>query len=238
MRIYLSCMQCLKERNKPDDAIYLAELQDSGLYWMRCRAGHETVTCLQEQKFEILYELAANAILDGYYRDAVVSFTSSLERFYEFYIHVMCIKRGVLEERFLEAWDRVAVQSERQLGAYIFIYALENGQRPELLNNKMVTFRNEVIHRGKIPTKQEAIEYGQAVLGLIVPVLSDLKAKDSKYVSVAVHLHVKKTHKQIKGKPDVSFMSVPTIISISRAVTEPQPSLEDALIRLAKRRKR
>jgi hypothetical protein len=118
MRIPLYCMQCFQEQGKPDDVFYPAELQDNGLYWLKCRAGHETVTCLQEQKFEVLYDLAANAILDGYYREAVVSFTSALERFYEFYIQVMAIKRNVPEKEFEEAWKRVAAQSERQYGAY------------------------------------------------------------------------------------------------------------------------
>jgi len=105
----------------------LAELQDNGLYSLRCPAGHESIICLQEQKFELLYELAVNAIVDGYYREAIASFTTALERFYEFYIQVICAKHKLNEEIFQEAWQKVAPQSERQLGAYIFAYVVENG---------------------------------------------------------------------------------------------------------------
>jgi hypothetical protein len=238
MRISLSCMQCFREQGKPDDLLYPAELQDNGLYWLRCRAGHETVTCLQEQKFEILYDLAANAILDGYYREAVMSFTSALERFYEFYIQVMAIKRNVPEKEFEEAWKRVAAQSERQYGAYVLLYTLENGVPPPRLSDSRVRFRNDVIHKGIIPSKDKSVDYGEAVLEAIEAVLSDLKVKTSQEVNEVVKHHVMRTHEQIKGNPLVTFMTTATTISISRAVSEPRLTLKDTLLRLADRRQK
>ena len=238
MRIPLTCMQCFREDGKPDDLVYPAELQDDGLYRLKCRVGHETVTCLQEQKFEVLYELALNAILDGYYREAVVSFTSAIERFYEFYIHVISAKQKVLEKNFEEAWKRVAAQSERQYGAYIFLYTFENGEPPPRLSDNKVRFRNAVIHKGKIPSKDESMSYGQAVLDAIEPVLTILKSKDSQYVREIVKWHVIKMYKKIGNNKAVSFMGVPTTISISRAASEPNPTLIDALSRLTERRGR
>jgi hypothetical protein len=90
-------MQCLQEQGKPSYIFNLAELQDNGLYYMKCEMGHETVTWLQQEKFETLFELAANAILDGYYRDAISSFSSAMERFYEFYLKVICIKHIIYQ---------------------------------------------------------------------------------------------------------------------------------------------
>ena len=51
----------------------------SQLLQIKCSRSHETTAILQEQKFEILFDIGAHAILDGYYREAVSSFTSSLE---------------------------------------------------------------------------------------------------------------------------------------------------------------
>jgi hypothetical protein len=51
MRIYLSCMRCLIESGKPSPEMFAAELEESGLYRMKCGRGHETVTCLQLMKF-------------------------------------------------------------------------------------------------------------------------------------------------------------------------------------------
>lgn len=57
---------------------------------MHCSHGHKTTTIVQNPKYEILFDIGANAIVDGYYREAVSSFTSSLERFYEYSIKILC----------------------------------------------------------------------------------------------------------------------------------------------------
>ncbi|WP_238149350.1 hypothetical protein [Arsenophonus endosymbiont of Aleurodicus floccissimus] len=69
------------------------EFKNDGRYEITCQNGHSSITFLQQQKFEILFDIGACAIIDGYYREAVSSFTSALERFYEFFIKVVCIQR-------------------------------------------------------------------------------------------------------------------------------------------------
>jgi hypothetical protein len=44
-------MRCLIESGKPSPEMFAAELEESGLYRMKCGRGHETVTCLQQMKF-------------------------------------------------------------------------------------------------------------------------------------------------------------------------------------------
>jgi len=238
MRIPLSCMQCFKERGQPDDVLYPAELQDSGLYRLVCRTGHETFTCVQEQKFEVLFELALNAIVDGYYREAVASFSSSLERFYEFYVRVLCVKRGLDEATVASAWKPIAKQSERQFGVYVFTYLLENGSVAAQLPEAQVAFRNEVIHNGKIPSRDEAVKYGQAVLHVIAPILDVLKKDEDEHVGKVVLAHIQRTRQQVDGAPNISFMSIATTVSIARAHTEPQPDVVASITRLSERRHR
>jgi len=142
-----------------DQTQWLEEMVDDGFYKVVCPAGHNNTVVLQVDKFEVLFELALNAIVDGYYRDAVASFTASLERFYEFYVNVGCDIQGVSAPVFEAAWDSVSRQSERQLGAFVFTYVLLHGKPPALMSNRDVEFRNEVTHKGRIPTKERAIEY-------------------------------------------------------------------------------
>ncbi|MGL5998259.1 MAG: hypothetical protein ACRC1I_17390 [Pseudomonas proteolytica] len=85
MQLTLSCVQCLQENGRPGGASHI-EVRDDGCYMATCLSGHRTVTVLQQHKFGVLFEIGAHAILDGYYREAVSSFTSSLERFYEYTI--------------------------------------------------------------------------------------------------------------------------------------------------------
>lgn len=236
MRILLSCSKCINS-GKARERQYPAELQDNGLYKIICNDGHETVTCLLEQKFEVLFDLALNAILDGYYREAVTSFTPTLERFYEFYVNVICIKHNIGEGVYAEILKKVIRQSERQFGAYLFVYLLENLAAPKLLSENQVSFRNDVIHKGKIPTRQEAIEYGQAVLDIIAPVLSRLNECERDHVQKAVGRHVNITKEQSKGKPVLCYMSISTTIRINRVNNKAFLSVEDALSRILESRR-
>jgi hypothetical protein len=118
-------------------------VEESGLYRMKCDRGHETVTCLQQMKFEVLMDLAAYAITDGYYREAVSSFAAALERFQEFYIRVQCDRQKIAAAGVEAAWKHVSAQSERQLGAFAFAYLGANGTPPPMLSPKDVKFRKD-----------------------------------------------------------------------------------------------
>jgi hypothetical protein len=194
MRIRLTCIKCAGEHGDGfvSGTIHFtdAEPRDNHLYQVTCPNGHETYTILQEQKFQILFEIGAHAIADGYYREAVSSFTSALERFYEFYVRVICSKRGIAPNEFDKAWRQVPKQSERQLGAFVFAYLLEKGKCPTLSQQRKVEFRNEVIHKGRIPTRSEAIDYGQAILELILPHIDDLMRNSADALNAAVMQHI------------------------------------------------
>ncbi|WP_198557011.1 hypothetical protein [Enterovibrio nigricans] len=206
------------------------EFRDDGRYEINCPKGHSSVTLLQQQKFEILFDIGAYAILDGYYREAVSSFTSSLERFYEFFIKVVCISKNIDWDKTQDAWKEVSNQSERQLGAFIFLHLQETGKKPTLLSNNKVKFRNEVIHKGKIPSKEQAIQYGQAVLDVIRPLLNVLKADYSEAVSNATFRHLSNTLTPSDDGIPVSTMCISTIISLSNGEpSHDQRGLEEAI---------
>ena len=89
MKLRINCMQCFQESGIPSDELMPVEMRDDGLYNVTCSKGHTTVNAIQEQKFEVLFDLGAMALLDGYPREAVSSIAASLERFYEFYVQVI-----------------------------------------------------------------------------------------------------------------------------------------------------
>lgn len=226
-------MQCLRENGKPSEEFSFVEFRDNGRYQLTCKNGHQTTTILQQQKFEILFDIGAYAILDGYYREAVSSFTSSLERFYEFFVKAILLSKGLDEENLQETWKQVAKQSERQIGAFIITHASEFRRPPLLMSNRKVQFRNDVIHRGKIPTRQEAVEYGQAVLDVVRPNLRQLKEKCPEGIQKTIFQHLKGCRVSEDAKQPVSTMSIATILSLS--IAEPghdERSLEKALSEL------
>lgn len=193
---------------------HVIEISDSGYYEFECINGHQSKFIVQEQLFELLFEIGISAIYDGYYREAISSFTSSLERFYEYYVKLMMYKNVVDEKEIEATWKKVSNQSERQLGAFIFLYLAETRTMPTLLSDSNVQFRNTIIHKGKIPTRNQSIEYGQAILDHINPILNDLKINYSEHVMESVFRH-KKNIIASKGITNTQ-MAIPTILSLTQ----------------------
>ncbi len=235
MKLLIACMKCLEEFGKPTGEFSRVEFCDDGRYEITCSNGHETITVLQQQKFEVLFEIGAHAILDGYYREAVSSFTSSLERFHEFCIKVF-FETGSISEKVLKScWKKVSNQSERQLGAYIFLWTYCTKECPDTLSNNHVELRNAVVHKGKIPTKQEALEYGNAILDQIRPKMQLLQDSYSEEVGKVVFKHLRDSQKGTDIDKQISTMCLPTIISLSTGEKDHHSkSLEELLERLQK----
>jgi len=233
MKLSVRCSQCMIDDIANAKIIATVEFRDDGRYEITCPKGHTSVTLLQQQKFELLFDIGAYAILDGYYREAVSSFTSSLERFYEFFIKVLCISKGVDWDNFVETWKIVSNQSERQLGAFVFFHLQEFGTKPVLLSNSKVSFRNEVIHKGKIPTREQAINYGQSILDVIRPLMTALKKNYGEAVRQATFRHLSEARTSSDDGRTVSTMCISTIISLSNGEpTYDERDLETAISQL------
>lgn len=172
MKMFLNCFECQQEFGAPNSST--AEYNDSGVFHSTCSRGHQSVTVLQQNRSELLFEIACNAINDGYYREAVSSFAASLERFYEYAIQVILKSGGTPPDLFKSCWKEVSNQSERQLGAFMFLWAASFSEKPGILDNNWIKFRNKVVHKGGIPSKDEAIEFGEAVYEVMSPLRARL----------------------------------------------------------------
>jgi hypothetical protein len=229
VRLAIACMACFQEDGKPSDEATSVEMRDDGLYTVTCSRGHVTVTALQEQKFELLFDLGSMALLDGYPREAVSSMAAALERFYEYYVQVVCLKQGIPYESFIEAWKPVVRQSERQLGAFLFIYLSENKkplegsivdarppESPGLRTRPTWTeFRNNAIHKGYLPSTEEVLVYGDLVYQFIYRLIAELKSSCAEAMQKATFHHVKRAADPGSGKR-ISTMAIPTLINLVR----------------------
>lgn len=222
-------MQCFDEQGHPSDELLSVELRDDGLLRATCPKGHHTITAIQEQKYEILFDLAVMALLDGYPREGAAGMAASLERFYEFVIKTLSAKRGVDGEIFSNSWRLVSNQSERQFGAFVFSYMLESGAVPPTIDDVKPTqvegqdwknrpwkeFRNAVVHKGYMPSYSEAMAYGRLVFDHIQDLtlwLSKNSADALKKTSVA---NLAVSQAGAGGKP-VGTMTIPTALSTTR----------------------
>lgn len=213
MRLLIPCMECLKELGRPGDWLAQVEFRDDGRYELACPQGHRFVTVLQDQKYEILFEIGINALLDGYYREAVASFAAALERFYEFAAMVLLEEATIDRERVNASWKLVVNQSERQLGAFIFLWLGRFREVPAILPEKVVKFRNEVVHKGRIPTREEAASFGDSVLEVVVPKLAQMKQHAAEALIKATFYTVKARHENAatNAQSQPSTMSIRTI---------------------------
>ncbi|EKO3594159.1 hypothetical protein P0F10_003365 [Vibrio metschnikovii] len=229
MRLPFTCLECTFGENKLTVPPYptFVELRDDGRYEFTCFQGHKTVTILQQQKFELLFEIGAYALIDGYYRESVASFTAALERFHEYCLKVLCKKRGINPDAFSTAWKQISNQSERQLGAFLFIWTSEFGAVPQLLSSHDSGFRNSVIHKGKIPTKEEALKYGNTVLALIRPKIVELRSVCDEQIVEVTFEHIRDCSNLGEKQLACGTMSMPTIISLTTQDT--LTSLEEHL---------
>lgn len=235
MKLIMPCMVCFQELGHPTLEFATLEFRDDGRYEVCCSRGHKSVTILQQQKFEVLFDIGANAIIDGYYREAISSFASSMERFYEFCIKVFCAKRKLENGVFLKTWKEVSNQSERQLGAFLFLWASEFGEVPKLLSKKETEFRNSVIHKGRIPTRDEALKYGNAILNIIRQKIEQLKLSYSEEISTVTFEHIRSCSGPTDGQISGGTMCANTIVSLtSGEISHKKQSLEEALLGVTK----
>jgi hypothetical protein len=155
------------------------EISDDNVYKVVCPDGHESYVGLKMHKFDVLFEMGAIALTEGYHREAVSNFAASLERFLEFYIDFTSFEDGIDRAEFNLAWKQISSQSERQIGAFLFTYLRRTGKSIKYLDSKQVQFRNNVIHKGYIPIYDEAFAYGQSVLAYLDPIMFDLEQNHS-----------------------------------------------------------
>lgn len=162
MKISTPCMQCFIETNHPG-AFITGDYYDDLTVNIKCEKGHNSSVMLQSQKFEVLLESAANALLDDYTIEAASAFSSAYERFLEFCIRVLCDKRGVGKSEFKETFKQMSERSERQLGAFLFLHLLEFGKSYKLRNKEITKFRNKIIHNGYIPSPEEVKKFARHI---------------------------------------------------------------------------
>jgi len=199
-------MQCLVDNSRPSEDLVSFEFRDDGRYTLTCSAGHTTTTILQQMRFQVLFEIGLHAIGDGYYRESISSFSSSLERTYEFMVRALLSAKAVPQAAVDESWKLIASQSERQFGAFALLWASAFREAPSVLPKTQTELRNAVIHKGKLPTRNEAVEFGQAVLDVLQPKLKRLGTEFADSVDGMVREHlVRGAH----GEGRISTVAMP-----------------------------
>jgi hypothetical protein len=207
------CGICLNAGGDPKPQV--AELRDDLLFNLECEKGHKSVVMLNHQKFEILFDLGLMSLLDGYSREAVSSFAASVERLYEFCIRVILDHVGVPRDEVKTTWKLVSNQSERQIGAFYFLYLGMFKRVPPSMHPKRIEFRNNVIHKGYIPSRVEAEEYAGEVYKHILEVLTSIRGGVPGVMHSFIGAELKATYDAIPSGIAKTTLGVPTGINVT-----------------------
>ncbi|HHX78002.1 MAG TPA: hypothetical protein GX697_06620 [Firmicutes bacterium] len=174
MKLMIPCLVCTQEAFESKDMNKMiklrqinVEINDKGWYKVVCDEGHQFIAILQQMKFEILFDFGLMALDDGNYREAVLNFASSFERFLEFCIKVFIYYNKIVPACFDRTWEYIKNHSERQLGAFYFMFLNNLKIQPKKVSENWVSFRNKVIHQGYFPNKNETMEYGEYIMTYI-----------------------------------------------------------------------
>ena len=224
MKLLLHCNECSQDSLKP----LLVEIEDQGIYRVSCENGHSFMHTLSNAKFEILFEMALLALADGYTREAVATLAAAVEEFYRFFIKIVLVKRGMYEgEKFnqLAALWRVVNLSERQLGAFSVLHFLEEGTVAPFPDRWSTEFRNEVIHKGKIPKYYDVVQFGEKITKFLVPLWRKYRQGHDPLLAIAMDVVGNfKDEDQSRSKTGSWY---PT--AISRLVHLEDPSFQQAI---------
>lgn len=199
------------------------EPTNDGRFNAICGAGHELDISVGYHDFQILFEISINAMYDGYYREAIGSLTASYERFIEFFIRLITISLGITESEIEKSWKQVASQSERQLGAFLFMYLMTYKEAPPLLSTGRVKLRNNVIHKGMIPTRADCSNYGNDVIKVIFHVLRRLWKTHQHDVICSISQKL-----YLKDSPKVQYSVLPWV-TLSTNTAPPAAGDEPAI---------
>jgi hypothetical protein len=96
------------------------------------------------------------------------------------------------------------------------------------LSNTDVAFRNDVVHRGKIPTRRQAIDYGDRILMLVRSLMRLVKKQFHMGVDRLTFEHLQSARNKVGRESAVATLSTGTILSLTRELAD-EPSLEQEI---------
>lgn len=198
------CMRChqedIKTKGIPDSTYYKLLMNDTGVLDFVCERGHKNYVIIQELTFEILLGIAIEDICKQHYRSAVEAFASAQERCFEFFIRLVNIEKSTSPENYEKMWRTMKNSSERQFGAFCSLFLNRFG-KAFCLDEKMITIRNSITHKGTIPSKEQAFTYGNYILNNIYDIIENVKKYiPDEHIHTLIHNNVKERAESIKDK--------------------------------------
>lgn len=209
MKHYTFCSICQKE-NPGTLTWAVGEIQSSLVAICICPKGHKIISGLMHDLMDVLYTSGVHAYLNDCFSESVMSFAVSLEQSYAIFIKADLLKKGISLESIDELWKEIGNQSERLYGAFCSHY-LRITSGSWKANQRMIKFRNKVIHKGYIATSKESTKFAEYITECHFKILSILK-KDFAEECTKIYFHQQEQNSTIidtimKDNPEAFFVA-------------------------------
>lgn len=196
MKHFSICFECSEQ--EPNNYVYsIGEVEADLIALCTCPFGHKTVVRIMHNLCDVLYTSAVYAFVKDCLSESVMSFAAALERAYEMFTKVTLYAEGMSYEQIDNFWKDLSRQSERQYGAFCTQF-LKTFKQSWKVNQKMIEFRNKVVHKGHIASTQEVTEYAEFITESLYRILKYLHSNNNKESHDYYFHEVKKTTDKVK----------------------------------------
>lgn len=173
MKYFCICTDCFNA-DKNSVVWAVGEIQADLVAICRCPIDHVTICGLMHDLFDVLFTSGILAYTHGFFSESVMSFTASLERAFELFIRLNLAKAEISLKSIDSFWNEIKNQSERQYGSFCSAYLMTTNEIWKA-DQKQISFRNNVIHKGYIATSSEAKKYAEYILKCLNKIMKNIK---------------------------------------------------------------
>jgi hypothetical protein len=218
MRLPVVCIDCLMQR-PGFETLQIIPFPHDYIIDFTCDRGHRNLEYVQEADWEVLITSAGLALSEGYPMEAVSAIAAGVERFAEFATKAICKSFNTSDDVIETTWKQVSRQSERQIGAFAFVYAARFNSAPPMMPPKQVEVRNAVIHRGAQPRPEQVEIYGDAAMTFVFAVHDALSTSYEAALKSTYLDQVAEKAKRLQERGGIRGLSIPNLFRV--VLTEP-----------------
>lgn len=164
MQIAINCPKCIS--HSATIPIEITEGFFEGVD-IKCDNGHEFFFICKSPRFQFLLQQGVESFQQNFYFESFHTLYSAYEAYKKEFVaaHIYNKTKNIeICKSVINRLDR----SERLEGAFVSAYiSLSNGKIPEKLSRSVVELRNNVVHKGQIPSRKDCEKAGNAIFKLI-----------------------------------------------------------------------
>lgn len=167
MKIHYFCKKCYLEQRLDD--VMTIEINEGFFNGkeVECQHGHTTYVISETPRFPYLIQDGIEAYNSGFYIEAFHALYSGFEAYKKEFAAAFFFKKFNDVKKTKEVMKKID-RSERLEGAFLVAFTeLSGGKSPLSLSRDIVELRNNIVHKGMIPSSSDCEKIGNSIFKII-----------------------------------------------------------------------